>query len=484
MTGAAGKGAAPGRHARETDQREIVLSILQRVHRDGVFSHVAVREALEAADGMDRSRKAFIKRLAEGVLERRDELDALIRRHSTGRGKTKPLLQDIMRIGLYQILYMDSVPDSAACNEAVKMVKRRGRKDQAGYVNGVLRAVCREKERLKENKDSKDLREQGLQYAMPAWIRNMWIRQYGARKTDALTAALMEVRPVTIRLDERLDSQEREQVLHEIALQGAEAAPGRYLPYCFRLEKTSDLRRLPGFASGSWTVQDESSMLVTEAAGLRGGETVIDVCAAPGGKALHMASRLAALEKETGKRGKVLAFDKNTEKTARIAANAKRMKLDNLNVSVRDARRPDPALEGTADVVLCDLPCSGLGVTGKKNDIKYRITQEQIGALVLLQREILRAAARLVKPGGVLLYSTCTINKRENDDNAAFLASETGLRPDPLAPHLPAGLVEGESCRLQLFPDTHGTDGFFIARFVRPEQGAEMRPEQERGQDA
>ncbi|MDO5455937.1 MAG: SAM-dependent methyltransferase, partial [Eubacteriales bacterium] len=343
-------------------------------------------------------------------------------------------------------------------------------------------------------------------------------------ETAALIESMMEVRPVTIRIDERLTESEKETLLDELKGAGVKLTPGRFCSYAYDLRGASSISSLPGFKQGLWTVQDESSMLVAEAAGLHGGETVYDLCAAPGGKTLHCASKLAALaddrknstndsrencitddresstndscenctadDRESSTKdgrecsaedrkkcsaqdhlagGTVYAFDLSRSKTKLIRENAARMRLRNIVIAERDARIPFSGEEqGRADVLLCDLPCSGLGVMGHKRDIKYRVKPQQLSELAALQREILRAGIMALRPGGTLIYSTCTIDRQENEEIAAFIEEELGMIPDPLAPHLPEGIPGIRGHELQLLPSVHGTDGFYIARFLSP----------------
>ena len=480
----------------KTGEREAVLEILEKVRESGTYSHIAVKEVLDRCEreGMDRQQRAFVKRLAEGVIERRIEIDSVIRRFTKKGTRIKPAIREILRMGVFQILYMDSVPDSAACNESVKLVKAGGRKEAAGFVNGVLRNVAREHASEKERKqnapagtveDQKfSIGELSRKYSMPEWIIELWNEQFPPEETQKLLSSLLEVRPVTIRFDDRCGDEEREEILLKLTQLGVGIQKGRYLPYRYELTGTDSITGLPGYREGRWTVQDESSMMVAEAAGLRGGEIVYDVCAAPGGKAAHCASRLLALTGEQQPGGEVHAFDLSKGKTALIVKNANRMKLPNLKAEQRDALQPVPEEEkGCADVVLCDLPCSGLGVIGRKRDIKYHVTAKQLEELAELQKKILRNAVLYLKEGGTLIYSTCTINRGENEEIAAFIERELGLKPDPLAPHLPDGLTgikgipgtggeaetgsEAAANCLQLLPHVHGTDGFFLARFIK-----------------
>ena len=488
------------------DQREVVLLALLSHEKKDTFSNVLVRQTLDDCAGMSAVEKAFIKRLLEGVIERKTELDARIE-HFTGRPVTRlhPAVHQILRMGIYQIYYMDSVPDSAVCNEAVRLAKRHGPARLSGFVNGVLRNAAREAastvsgkkeaaDALFQRKDGADVdcgvetpenhvMAMSLKYSMPDWLAQMWTDQLGEEETENLLEALMEIRPVSVRLSPRLCQKEREDLLAQLSRAGVVIEDGRWLPDCWYLRKTSDLRRLPGFSEGLWTVQDESSMLAVKAAGLTGGETVFDVCAAPGGKSFFAAESLLAMKKEAGrdrregKEGKdieegkegidgtVYSFDLSKRKTDMIRAGAKRLGLDNIRIAERDARNFFAEDEGKADVVVCDLPCSGLGVIGKKRDIKYRTSREGLESLQQLQRQILTNAVRYLKRGGVLIYSTCTINRAENEENAAWIEKELGLKPEDLTAYLPDGFPGIRNNMVQLLPHIHGTDGFFISRF-------------------
>ncbi len=466
----------------KTGERDAVLEILTGIREKGTYSHVAVKEMLDRCEreGMERRQRAFVKRMTEGVIERRIELDDILRRYTKKGARIRPVIRDILRMGIFQILYMDSVPDSAACNESVKLTKVYGKKELAGFVNGILRAIVRDKEAgritaqtavtgagggpdtLSDGADSADAAALSRRYSMPEWIVRLWQEQLGEEETGKLLAALLQIRPVTIRFDDRCEPSRREKILSQMEEKGVKIEKGHYLPYCYALTGTDSISELPGYREGAWTVQDESSMMVAEAAGLAGKETVYDVCASPGGKAMHCASKLLALGG-----GEVRAFDLSKAKTMQILKNVRRMHLPNVTVQQRDALSEAPEEAGLADVLLCDLPCSGLGVIGRKRDIKYHVTKKQLEELAQLQKNILRSAVPYLKEGGVLIYSTCTINEGENGKIAAFIEKELGLRPDPLAPYLPKELTRPGSNALQLLPHVHGTDGFYLARFVK-----------------
>ena len=455
-------------------EREAVLEILTGIRENGTYSHIAVKEMLDRCEreGMDRRQRAFVKRLTEGVIERRIELDDVVRRYAKKGARIRPVIRDILRMGIFQILYMDSVPDSAACNEAVKLTKKYGKKELSGFVNGLLRSAARDKEagklaavRASQAGNPSDKGSLSRRYSMPEWIVSMWQEQLGAEETEKLLGALLEVRPVSVRFDDRCSQSRREEILVGMAEKGVRVGKGHYLPYCYELTGTDSIQELPGYREGAWTVQDESSMMVAEAAGLSGGETVYDVCSAPGGKAMHCAAKLLAAGG-----GTVYSFDLSKGKTGQILKNVRRMHLPNVVVDQRDALIPVPEETGKADVLLCDLPCSGLGVIGRKRDIKYHVTPKQLAELAQLQKSILRNAVSYLKEGGVLIYSTCTINAGENEEIAEFIEKEMGMCPDPLTAYLPEGIPGIRYNQLQLLPHVHGTDGFFLARFVKKKQ--------------
>ncbi len=424
--------------------REIVLDILLELERGGAYSHQLIRDVLDKYDYLPPSDKRFVKRLAEGCVERRIELDYILEQFSTVRvEKMKPLIRCLLRMGVYQIRYMDAVPARAACSEAVKLAGKRGFSGLKGFVNGCLRAVAaREGEELVPDRTAEPVRYLSVKYSMPEWIVNMWLSDYGEAETERILEGLLRVHPVSIRFSASLGRGEREALLEAWRAGGVRLRAAGALPDAFLLENVEGVASLAGYREGAFTVQDVSSQLALMAAAIRPGERVMDLCAAPGGKTLWAAERA----------GEVLARDVSEKKAALIRENCERMGLaERVTVQVWDARRADPGREGWADVVILDVPCSGLGVLGKKRDIKYRMTPEGIDGLVALQRQIVTAGWRYVKVGGRVLYSTCTIDKRENEEMCRFMEK-----------HFPLKLEESR----QILPGEE-TDGFFYARFLR-----------------
>ncbi len=442
------------------NSREIVLDILLELSKGNEYSNILIASVLEKYDYLSGREKAFIKRVSEGTLERRIQIDYVLNQYSTVPvAKMKPLIRELLRMSVYQILFMEHVPDGAACNEAVKLAKKRRFGSLQGYVNGVLRSVARTKAQI-QYPDRRSARREYLSvyYSMPVWLVDHYTAAYGEEACEKILQAYLQRQPVSIRLDERMSCQEQEELLALWKQKGVETARHSYLSYAVTVQKTDGIRSLDGYGTGKFTVQDVSSMLVVEAAGIRPGDTVIDVCAAPGGKALHAAEKLRGT-------GQVIACDVTEYKTARIEENRERLGVANLSVRIQDARVPDETLMGKADVLIADVPCSGLGVIGRKQDIKYRVTEDSLREILELQRSIIRNVVSYVKPGGVMMYSTCTMNPAENEEMADWICREFGWEMESMAGSMPDGLKkEADKGWLQLLPGVHETDGFFLAK--------------------
>ncbi len=465
------------------DVREIVLDTLLALEREAQYSNRLFKAVLDKYDYLDTRQKAFIKRVAEGTLERQPELDYCLNHFSSlPVEKMKPLIRCLLRMSVYQLLYMEAVPDSAVCNEACKLAARRRFGSLRGFVNGILRNVSRNKESLPlPDERTEPIQYLSVRYSMPEWLVRYWLDEYGREITETMLEGLTEIRPVSLRFSSRLSPDEAEELLREMERRGAVLREGAYLPCVRLLEHGGNISELPGFAEGKWTVQDVSSAFAVELAGIRETDFVMDVCGAPGGKSIFAAE----------KAGRVLSRDVSEEKTNLIREARQRMRAENLEIQTWDAVCPDEIYEEKADVVLLDVPCSGLGVMGRKRDIKYRMSREGMESLNALQKEIARVCSGYVRPGGTLIYSTCTVNPAENEEMVRFLAGELGLQPDSLEESLPELLLrqkrETEALRdrlgkdhgltaeerracIQFLPGYMAADGFFIARFRKPEK--------------
>lgn len=427
--------------------REIVLDTLLALEKGEEFSHRLIKAVLDKYNYLEERDKAFIKRLVEGTLERQTELDYYLDHFSSVPvRRMKPLIRCLMRMSVYQLLYMDNVPDSAVCNEACKLAQKRRFSNLKGFVNGVLRGIARQKDALPLPDAEKCPKEYlSVKYSMPVWIVEMWMEQYGTECTEEILEGLLKIHPVSVRFCKDLGEREREELIAEMEQAGAALHQSTLLPYLYTIENSENIAELPGFAEGRFVVQDVSSAMAVEAAGIRPGDQVIDLCAAPGGKSI-----LAA--EITGAQGHVLSRDVSDSKVNLILENKIRMGRENITAEVHDATIADQSLFEKADVVLADVPCSGLGVIGKKRDIKYHVTGEQLAAIGELQKRILDASWQYVKKGGVLLYSTCTIHAGENEQMTKWITEQYPF------------VLEEER---QFLPGRDETDGFYYARLRR-----------------
>lgn len=447
--------------AERTDMREAALDTLIDMEKNGKLSHVAIGEALMRLQYVPKQDRAFFTRLCEGVMEKRIYLDYILDSYSKIKmKKCKPFIRNLLRLSAYQILCMN-VRDAAACSEAVALAKKRGFRNLSGFVNGVLRTVARQKGNLPLPEREKDpLQWASVNYSMPVWLTELFMKQYGEEKAVQILDSFLQVRPVTIRTNcAKITPEKLRELLKE---EKVSVEPGKYFSYAFRIGDFNYLGKLSAFQKGYFSVQDESSMFPVEMAGIRPGQIILDVCAAPGGKTFHAADR-------TGEQGCVIARDLTEYKTEFIKENNDRIGYNQIEIQEWDATVFDESMEEKADVVLADLPCSGLGIMGRKNDIKYHVTKEQLSELQALQRKILSVVWKYVKPGGILVYSTCTLNRGENEENVRWIEENTPLRAVSLEESLPEALRgrTGEKGYLTLLPGVDDTDGFFVSKFVR-----------------
>lgn len=437
-----------------------VLRVLTEADREGAHVYALLQRARESIG--DESVRAYVSTLVRGVTERHMTLDYAIDLFAVKKtARMKPVIRNVLRMGAYQILFMERVPDAAAVDACVRLARASGFEMLSGFVNAVLRKMVREK-------DSIEYPSMSIRYSVPEWICSALSEAYGEAETERMLQYFNAPSGMTLRFDERLSAAERTRLIQ--AMRGMHermrVTEHGLLPYAYTLQQASDPRFLPGYAEGAFAVQDAGSMICAEACGVKAGDLVVDVCASPGGKALHLENRLEAL----GGGGYVYAFDAGEKKCARIRENAERLKASRIKTGVQDARTVRKDLAGMADVVLCDVPCSGLGVLGRKADIRYRLTPDDILSLAALQREIVTAAKDYLKDGGTLVYTTCTLTYAENKNNLRYFTDTLGLKPVSLKPFMPAALQGEETLRdgyLTLLPGRYGTDGFFIARFTK-----------------
>lgn len=438
------------------NEREIVLEVLLEITEHGMYSHIVLRDVLNKYQYLEKKERSFITRVTEGTLEHMMEIDYILDQFSKVKvKKMKPVIRNIMRSAVYQMKYMDSVPVSAACNEAVKLAVRKGFGSLRGFVNGVLRNVARNLDQIEY--PTEPLKRLSIQYSMPEWILNLWLKAYDSDIVEQMLQAFQRETPLTIRCNLRMVTPK--QLKEHLEAEGVTVQVHPYLEYAFHISGFDYLGDLESFQNGEFSVQDISSMLVSELADPKEGDYVIDVCAAPGGKSLHMAEKLNGS-------GHVEARDLTEYKVSLIQENIERTGLSNVEAVQQDALIFDEASVGKADIVLADLPCSGLGVLAKKTDLKYKATKEGADSLAKLQREMLKNVQAYVKDEGKLVYSTCTINPAENMDNVHWFLNQY--------PEFELIDIHGSLCEelqkdvkengcIQLLPGVHQSDGFFLA---------------------
>lgn len=441
------------------NERELVLGILLEITRDGEYAHIALRNTLSKYQYLEKRERAFITRVVEGTLEHMMEIDYIINQFSKVKvNKMKPVIRTILRSAVYQILYMDSVPNSAVCNEAVKLAAKKGFVNLKGFVNGVLRNIDRNVNDIQYPKQDNMVEYLSIKYSMPIWILEKWKKSYDWKTIETILQGFLQEKGTVIRCN--LNRISKEDLKRKLEDEGVTVRQHPYLEYAFEISGYDYLGDLESFEEGDFQVQDLSSMLVAEIARPKEGDYVIDVCAAPGGKALHIADKLHGT-------GHVEARDLTDYKVELIWDNIERSQMKNVEAVQQDALVYDEESKEKAEIVIADLPCSGLGVIGKKADIKYKMTEKTQEELAKLQKNILQVVHQYVKPGGTLVYSTCTINEEENIENVRwFLQHNPDFESISVAPFVCEELQESvkEGC-LQLLPGIHESDGFFIAAF-------------------
>lgn len=441
--------------------REIIYETLYTLETTERKSHLLIKDVLDKYDYLDSRDKAFFKRVTEGTLLHTITLNYVVNLYSKKPiEKCKPAIRVILKMSVYQLLYMDKVPESAVINEAVKLTKKYSREEFCGFVNALLRKVSEKSSAWEETLEGLPAETRlSVKYSLPEWIVSMFKKEQ--EDYEDLIKALSEIRPTCVTLteagrrDEVLSAWERDKVSYTVS---------KYDENTFLVSGFTGANNLYGFSEGLLIIRDESSMLAALCSGVKPLDdiTVIDVCAAPGGKTTTVAKRLDGS-------GRVISRDISEEKVGRIRENVERLSLKNVECQVYDATVFDESMEEQADVVICDLPCSGLGVIARKSDLRYKISNETMKELCALQRQILDVSQRYVKPGGVLIYSTCTIHKAENEKQVKYFLNNYPFKGDSIKPILPM-LFERERPEdyyVALRPDKDGTDGFFVARFVK-----------------
>ncbi|GFR37797.1 ribosomal RNA small subunit methyltransferase B [Insulibacter thermoxylanivorax] len=444
--------------------RSTALDILLKIERDQAYSNLELNQALKAGK-LNQQDAALVTEIVYGTIQRQNTIDYYLSRFvARGLDKVEPWVRILLRLSFYQIYYLDRIPPHAAVNEAVNIAKKRGHKGIAGMVNGVLRSVLRSLHTLQIPDSLPPAKRISLVHSHPEWLVQRWIEQYGAEETEAMCEANNQPAPISVRVN-RLKT-DRDAMLAALREHGFDARPSLLSEDGIVLAgRRGNIAHTDWYEQGLLTIQDESSMVVARMLDAQPGMRVLDCCAAPGGKTTHIAETM-------GDEGEIWANDIHEHKQALIEAQVRRLGLSSVRTRVGDAANLAEEFPAEHfDRILLDAPCSGLGVIRRKPDIKWRKSSEEIAELANLQLHLLIQAAKLLKRGGILVYSTCTVDPAENEQVIRrFLADHPEFTADEQADLLPPALspnAEHQLGAVRILPHHYGSDGFFIARLRR-----------------
>lgn len=442
--------------------RETALKILYDINDKGAYSNISLNKYLNAQELRDIDR-SFITDIVYGTMNRRLTVDYFIEKYSSIKiKKLSPWILNILRMGIYQLLFTDRIPVSAACNESVRLAKKYGHMASSKYVNAVLRNIARNKDNLPyPDKDSDLLTYLSVKYSHPQWMVEEWLKRFGEEFTEELLKANNSIPLFTVRVNTLKIS--KDSLAEILEKDGFEIENGKYLEEALIIKNPVSVQKMEAFKKGYFQVQDESSMLVAKVLDPKPGETVLDVCSAPGGKSTHIAQLM-------NNKGTVISRDIHEHKIKLIDEAKKRLGLDIIKTEVFDAVTLDDGLIEKADRVLVDAPCTGLGIIRRKPDIKWSRNSGDKKEITELQERILSTASKYVKKGGVLVYSTCTVEPEENEETVErFIKNNGDFYLEDITPLVPKTLKKESLIKgyLQLYPNIDGVDGFFISRMVR-----------------
>ena len=438
--------------------REIALKIINEVNTNEAYANISLAREINKHTLSDQDRR-FVTELVYGTIKTGATLDWIISKYiNRPLSKIAPIILDILRMGVYQIFFMSKVPDSAACNQSVEISKKYGHTGTIKFINAVLRNVVRMPEKAKYPTMEEDpIKHLALEYYHPEWLIKRWINRLGFEEVRKLCVFNNTTPPLSIRTNTLKNT--RIELAEILTKEDFEFKNSKFTPEGIICTAHPAISNLKSLQNGLFQIQDESSMLVAHVVDPHPGEFIIDTCSAPGGKTTH----LAALMKDNGK---ILATDIYDHKLLKINENAKRLGINIIETKLLDATKIGEMYKGTADRVLVDAPCSGLGVLRRKPDSRWRKSETLLQELPILQNAILTSAANAVKLGGTLVYSTCTTEIEENQNVVNnFLSSRTDFKLEKASEFLP--MECSSSDMLQLWPHIDGVDGFFIARMKR-----------------
>ena len=439
--------------------RETAMKVLYAVHENGAYANVALVEAFRELCFDDLERR-FVTELVYGAVKAGNTLDWMIQQYTKRPlRKMAPYVREVLRLGMFQLFFLDKIPPSAVCNESTELMKKYGHIGTARFVNAILRTAAREPEKacIVEGNDVAAYLSLAMQH--PVWLIRRWLHDFGREETERL--CMFDNSPAVLSLRANLLRTTRESLMERLREEGAEVRPSEWTPEGVLCSGHGALNTSLSLREGLFQVQDESSMQVAHVVAPKPGEFVLDMCSAPGGKTTHLAELM-------GNRGRIVALDIYDAKLTRVKENARRLGISIIETKRLDAREAGHLFRRKVDRVLLDAPCSGLGVLRRRPDARWRKSEEMIAHLPELQRELLESAANAVRLGGVIVYSTCTIESAENEELiCSFLAKHEEFVCEMTGAYLP--LRPSKNNMVQFYPQRDGIDGFFIARLKRKE---------------
>jgi len=465
-----GRGQGPRRTAGPTLPRMIAIRVVERVQRAGAYADLALHHALVESH-LPAADRGLATELVYGTLRWRGRLDYLIHQAlDRDPAKLEPLVASALRVGAYQLFFSDRIPASAAVDEAVRCARAMGLERATGLINAVLRRLAREGAEIPLPELASDpLGHLVHACSLPAWLAERWLAELGPEEAAALATALNAPAPVTARANRTKIS--RAELLEELRARFPDVVACRFAPDGIVLGGRGDPGQDPAFLGGRMSLQDEASQLVVELLDPQPGDRILDTCAAPGTKTAAIAERLGG--EGPGGRGHVLALDRHPRRLKLVARGVRRLQIGGVATLERDATKSlEDLLEhgGPFDRILVDAPCSGLGSLRRNPDARWRIQPRELAELAVVQRAILESAAAVLRPGGSLVYSTCTLTREENDEVVrGFLATRSRWRiaSREEAPASLRQLVD-EGGALRIWPHRHDMDGFFAVRLIKP----------------
>jgi 16S rRNA (cytosine967-C5)-methyltransferase len=435
--------------------RDAALSILMAIEKNQAYSNLLLHQTIEKYN-IEQKDSGLLTEITYGTLQHKMTLDYYL--EPFVKGKLDDWVRQLLRLSLYQIHYLDRIPNHAAVNEAVEIAKKRSHKGTAGLVNGILRSVLRQGLRSTD-KIEDPIERLSIASSHPLWLIKRWVEQFGFEQTE--TMAFENNTPPTQTIRVNLTRTSVDEVIDMLEDEGIVSHKSDVLPECLHIEK-GQVAKTKAFQYGFVSIQDESSMIPTHALRVEPGHRVLDMCAAPGGKSMHIAEHLQG-------KGSLVSVDLHPHKVTLISEQATRLGFENIETRTMDSRKlTDEYEEESFDRILVDAPCSGLGVIRRKPDIKYTKKEEDFASLQTIQLRLLDEASKLIKPDGLIVYSTCTIDETENNGTVqAFLANHPEMVLDELnvLPNAYHHLITQGT--IHIFPQDFNSDGFFVAAFKK-----------------